>query len=126
MLHFITIPHVQTQSNWVCNFHVRLLLLVLPSDHTFFQIEFIHCDPSNWQKQERTFSKCWILLVPVFTGIDGSLHVSYRYFQLTSSGKPNLQHLQLTALSILYGLPFSLSHYILICFVLNLIVSGKS
>jgi hypothetical protein len=29
MLHFFIIPHVQTQSNWVCNYHVILLFLML-------------------------------------------------------------------------------------------------
>jgi hypothetical protein len=37
MLHFFIIPHVQSQSNRVCNFHVILVFLMLPKDN-FFQI----------------------------------------------------------------------------------------
>jgi hypothetical protein len=33
MLHLFIIPHVQTQSNRVCNFHVNLLFLKLPRDY---------------------------------------------------------------------------------------------
>jgi hypothetical protein len=33
MLHLFITPHVQTQSNRVCDFHVILLWLMLPRDH---------------------------------------------------------------------------------------------
>jgi hypothetical protein len=33
MLHIFIIPHVQTESNRVCNFNVILLRLMLPRDH---------------------------------------------------------------------------------------------
>jgi hypothetical protein len=33
MLHLFIVPHVQTESNRVCNFHVILLLFMLPRDY---------------------------------------------------------------------------------------------
>jgi hypothetical protein len=45
MLHVFVIPHVQTQSNRVCNSLVILLSLMLPRDHfvsRFFKFQLVY------------------------------------------------------------------------------------
>jgi hypothetical protein len=43
MLHFFIIPHVQTQSNRVSNFHVNVLLLIFSRDSPFSRFVSLYC-----------------------------------------------------------------------------------
>jgi hypothetical protein len=73
MLHFIIKPHVQTQSNRVCNFHVFLLLLILPRYHTlsrfYFTFTYRFIDMINYtyltQRNDYEALKMHVLFVDV-------------------------------------------------------------
>jgi hypothetical protein len=58
MLHVFIIPHVQTQSNWVCNYVVSLLWFMLPIDHFASRILlFLTCKKSFWSISRNFLNK---------------------------------------------------------------------
>jgi hypothetical protein len=73
MLHLFIIPHVQTQSNRVCNFHAILLRFMLPRDH--FVSRFWFCTTAGVKCSVAAVKSCPVLhfSVDIFSGLSGSL-----------------------------------------------------
>jgi hypothetical protein len=73
MLHVLIIPHVQTQSNRVCNFYVILLWLMLPRDN--FVSRILYFTKAGVTCRPAAVKSCPVLhfSVVIFSGPSGSL-----------------------------------------------------